>query len=244
VALVGLLMTLGAVVLAEAVALAMGAEPNLLVAVVGIACATAALPLVAWALGLAVKLDNARVHLAHFAGDDESPPAPERHRFLELTGREWARCRRYGEDAALLLIAVDRLRSLRAELGLNCADAMLAHTTQLAVTTLREPDLLARFGGDEIAAFLPHTDPMGALDAAERIRERVALLPHDWQGHDVSSTVSIGVASVGASHNTLEALIHEADIALLAAKQAGRNCVRAAPIPPRHSGENRPVAQR
>jgi hypothetical protein len=57
--------------------------------------------------------------------------------------------------------------------------------------------------------------------------------------------VSIGVASLGPGHASLDALIHDANTALFAAKEAGRNCVRAAPIQPRRSsGERPPVPTR
>jgi diguanylate cyclase (GGDEF)-like protein len=55
----------------------------------------------------------------------------------------------------------------------------------------------------------------------------------------VGITVSVGVASYGGDDRTLDALVHDADLALYAAKKAGRNCVRAAPIRPRRSGEAR-----
>jgi diguanylate cyclase len=72
---------------------------------------------------------------------------------------------------------------------------------------------------------------------AERIRERVAGGRLDWHGEKVGITVSVGVASYGGDDRTLDALVHDADLALYAAKKAGRNCVRAAPIRPRRSGE-------
>jgi diguanylate cyclase (GGDEF)-like protein len=90
-----------------------------------------------------------------------------------------------------------------------------------------------------MVVLLPHTDPLGALDVAERIRERVAGGRLDWQGEKVGTTVSVGVASYAGDDRTLDALVHDADLALYAAKKAGRNCVRAAPIKPRRSGETR-----
>ena len=86
---------------------------------------------------------------------------------------------------------------------------------------------------EALIVYLPNTDPMGALDVAERIRERIAGHTLRWQNGGVSSTVSIGVASVGATHVTLDSLVQDALGALQAAKDAGRNCVRAAPIQPR-----------
>ena len=153
--------------------------------------------------------------------------------FVAAADREWSRIRRHGEDAALLMIDVDHFKPLNDAHGTACGDAMLVEITRLASTTLRPYDLLARFSGGVLVVYLPHTDPLGALDVAERIRERVAGLVLLWQGARVKATVSVGVAGVGAAHAGLDAVIADAGNALREAKSAGRNCVRAAPIPPK-----------
>ena len=157
--------------------------------------------------------------------------------FVAAADREWSRIRRHGEDAALLMIDIDHFKRLNDEHGMACGDAMLVEITRLASATLRPYDLLSRFGGGVLVVYLPHTDPLGALDAAERIRDRVAALRLDWQGKKVKATVSVGATGIGVGHAALDAVIADAGTALREAKAAGRNCVRAAPIPPR-----RPVA--
>lgn len=161
--------------------------------------------------------------------------------FVAVADREWARVRRYDEDAAVLMVDPDHLHALNEAQGTGCGDAVLAELARLAGATLRPYDLLARFGGGVLVAYLPHTDPIGALDAAERIRERVAGWRMTWNAQSIAVTVSVGVASVGPDHGGLDAVIADAGGALREAKEAGRNCVRAAPIQPRRNGENRPV---
>lgn len=153
--------------------------------------------------------------------------------FVAAADREWSRIRRHGEDAALLMVDVDHFRRLNDQHGQACGDAMLVEITRLSSAMLRPYDLLARFGGGVLVVYLPHTDPLGALDVAERIRERVAGLALAWAGQTVRATVSIGVAGIGEAHAGLDAVIADAGSALREAKAAGRNCVRAAPIPPR-----------
>jgi diguanylate cyclase len=155
--------------------------------------------------------------------------------FVAAADREWSRIRRHGEDAALLMIDIDRMKGINDRYGAECGDALLVEITRQVSTTLRQYDLLARFGGGVLVIYLPHTDPIGALDVAERIRERVAALRVTWQSHTVRSTVSVGVAGIGASHGALDEVIADAGGALREAKAAGRNCVRAAPIPPRRN---------
>ena len=189
--------------------------------------------LAAWLLRLMFQLDAARQRHSAQAARDELTGAHNRRHFLQMAEREWARCRRYAEDGAVLLIDADQFKTLKASHGGACCDALLRDMARLVTQSLRQPDLLGRYGTEALVVFLPNTDPMGALDVAERIRERVAGHTLRWQSGGVSSTVSIGVASVGASHMTLETLLQDGLGALQAAKDAGRNCVRAAPIQPR-----------
>jgi diguanylate cyclase len=176
--------------------------------------------------------------------DDELTGVSNRRQFMRVADREWSRCRRYGDDGALLLIDTDHLRRINENLGIRCGDAILLEVTRRVSATLRQSDVLARFGGAELAVFLPHTDPLGALDAAERIRQQVAATPFRWDQAHVVVTVSVGVSHVHMGQQSLDGLIQEADAALHSAKEAGRNCVRAAPIQPRsNSDEARPVTR-
>lgn len=178
-----------------------------------------------------------------------APPAPAAQRavrdpltgaytqphFVAAADREWARLRRRGEDAALLMIDIDRFERANAEHGRDFGDAILIEVTRQAVATLRPYDLLARFDGGVLVVYLPQTDPIGALDVAERIRERVAALRLTRGGKTVGASVSVGVAPIGDGHAALDAVIADAGVALREAKAAGRNCVRSTPIPPRRS---------
>ena len=176
------------------------------------------------------------------SGTDSQSPARDaltgaysQQHFVAATDREWSRIRRHGEDAALLMIDVDHFKRLNDEHGMPAGDALLVEITRLASSTLRPYDLLARFGGGVLVVYLPHTDPLGALDVAERIRERVFAMRLPWQGQPLRATISVGVAGIGSSHGGLDAVIADAGAALREAKGAGRNCVRSAPIPPRQN---------
>lgn len=179
--------------------------------------------------------EAAREHDPQRPARDALTGAYTQQHFVAAADREWSRIRRHGEDAALLMIDIDRLKGINERHGEACGDALLVEITRQVSTTLRQYDLLARFGGGVLVVYLPHTDPIGALDVAERIRERVSALRVSWQAHTVRSTVSVGVAGIGASHAALDEVIAEAGAALREAKAAGRNCVRAAPIPPRRN---------
>jgi diguanylate cyclase len=158
--------------------------------------------------------------------------------FIAAADREWSRIRRHGEDAALLMIDADRLGAINQDHGRSCGDAVLVHLTRLVNATLRQYDLMARFNAGVLVVYLPQTDPIGAIDVAERIRERVANFRMNWPTGPVTVTVSVGVASIGADHAALDTVIGDAGAALREAKLAGRNCVRAAPVPPKRSPAN------
>jgi diguanylate cyclase (GGDEF)-like protein len=178
------------------------------------------------------------------ATHDELTGVPNRRHFMIVAQREWERARRYSNDAALLLIDADHFQRVNDDHGQRCGDELLRRIAQAAAASLRQPDVLARYDGEELAVFLPQTDPLGALDVAERIRAQVQALRLPWQGVEVCMTVSIGVAPLRSELPTLDWMIHEAGTALCAAKSDGRNCVRTLPFQARRSGEAYPVNSR
>ena len=162
---------------------------------------------------------------------DTSTGATTRGLFLDLAEREWSRARRYGTGATLLLVDLDRTARLTELFGPGVVDALLRDLARQTSTTLRGADALARFSPTQLAIFLVQSDAMGALDVAERIRERAEKL--DLPPHPSArqrATVSVGVAQLRAAHLNLLSLIHDAEDATVAARQAGGNCVRAAPV--------------
>ena len=162
---------------------------------------------------------------------DASTGATTKALFLDLAEREWSRARRYGTGATLLLIDLDRTARLSELFGPGAVDALLRELARQTTSTLRGADALTRFGSTQLAIFLAQSDATGALDVAERIRERAEKLdlpPHANARHRAS--VSVGVAQLRAAHLNLQALVHDAEDATVAARQAGGNCVRAAPV--------------
>jgi diguanylate cyclase len=214
---------------------------------VWLAPAAAALGVAAAALPATVLLQRLMRGGAASSVALQSPTGTTREMFLELAGREWSRSRRYGSGAALLLVDVDRFARLAEARGGVATDAVLAEMLRQTAPTLRGADLLTRFSDAQMAVFLAHADPTGALDVAERIRERTEQMevPFHEEGapRRLRVTVSVGVAQLRPAHLNLQALIDDAQDAVLAARQSGGNCVRAAPVdlsrlPPSGSSRN------
>ena len=206
-------------------------------------CSVLLTPLIgSFVLRLVFELDRTRQQLTVLATHDDLTGVHNRRHFMDVVQREWDRARRYGTPAALLLIDADHFKRVNDSHGHLCGDELLRCIAHTVEEQLRQADVLARFGGEELIVFLPHTDPLGALDVAERIRERVQSLRVAWQATTVGTTVSVGVAPLRAELPSLDWMIHEADTALYAAKSDGRNCVRTLPFEPSRSGGAYPVS--
>ncbi|HJV96402.1 MAG TPA: GGDEF domain-containing protein [Albitalea sp.] len=233
-----LLAAVLAVLISQLVVIAVGHGDYLVVALSALLAAGLLAPLpAALLLRLAFELTQARQQLSVRATQDELTGVHNRPHFMTLVAREWDRARRYNTAAALLLIDADHFRRVNEAHGQLCGDELLRRIAQTTGASLRQPDVLARFGGEEFIVFLPHTDLLGALDVAERIRSQVQALSVAWQGTPVGTTVSIGMAPMRAELPSLDWMIHEADTALCVAKADGCNCVRTLPFEASRSGD-------
>jgi diguanylate cyclase len=238
-------VTVLSVVLAELVIIAIGRGDRVVAALSATLCAVVLTPLVgSFVLRLAFELDRVRQRLTVLATHDELTGVHNRRHFMDVVQREWDRARRYDTPAALLLIDADHFKRINDSHGHLCGDELLRCIAHTVCQQLRQADVMARFGGEELIVFLPHTDPLGALDVAERIRDKVQALAVPWQAGSVGTTVSIGMAPLRAELPSLDWMIHEADTALYAAKADGRNCVRTLPFEPSRSGGAYPVNSR
>ncbi|HEX6707241.1 MAG TPA: GGDEF domain-containing protein [Albitalea sp.] len=239
------LVTVLALAIAESVILVLGRGNPWIAALSATLCSVLLTPLIgSFVLRLVFELDRARQQLTVLATHDDLTGVHNRRHFMSVVQREWDRARRYTTPAALLLIDADHFKRVNDTHGHLCGDELLRCIAQTVADQLRQADVLARFGGEELIVFLPHTDPLGALDVAERIRERVQSLVVPWQTITVSTTVSIGVAPLRNELPSLDWMIHEADTALYAAKSDGRNCVRTLPFEPSRSGGAYPVSSK
>lgn len=235
--LLTLVVCLLAVLIAQAVITFFGDGSRVIAMVSAIVCTLLLAPLIgAFMLRLVFQLEEARQQLSVLATRDDLTGLNNRRHFMVLAQREWERARRYNNAAALLLVDVDHFKLVNDSHGHLCGDELLRRIAAVTAQSLRQADVLARFGGEELIVFLPQTDPLGALDVAERIRERVQALVLQWRGNSVGTTVSIGVAPLRPELPSLEWMIHEADTALYAAKSDGRNRVRALPFERRRGG--------
>lgn len=148
--------------------------------------------------------------------------------FDRFLAERFAAARSAQKPLALLLIDVDRFKSINDRFGHLCGDQVLRRLGRLLKGTARAQDMAARYGGEELTMVLPATSRPTAAAIAESIRAAVAARPLTIDGHTVTVTVSIGVAAwePGMPLMAPEHLVKAADLALYAAKNGGRNRVK------------------
>lgn len=132
-----------------------------------------------------------------------------------------------GRPFAVMLIDLDRFKTVNDRFGHAAGDAVLREMARRLTENLRPVDLIARIGGEEFLVVLPETDADKATATAERLRGRINALPVSLPGGKGSLrvTASIGLALVPGGEEDIEALLALADGALYAAKAEGRNKV-------------------
>ncbi len=156
-----------------------------------------------------------------------------RKHLMETLSSEVIRSGRHKHPFTLLIIDIDHFKQVNDTYGHQRGDEVLCRLATVFRETIRDCDYVARYGGEEFIVLLTEIEPETSLEAAERIRKRTAQETMAGGEESISVTVSIGAAFFPGDGDTPQALIHEADRALYAAKEAGRNEIRKAadPIP-------------
>lgn len=147
--------------------------------------------------------------------------------FLDMLSREVKRRQRNKAPLSLLMIDVDEFKALNDTHGHPAGDEVLIQIVRRLTSTIREEDVVARFGGEEFALLLCETSTEEAVHVAERCRQNIESAPFLTREGEIEMTISVGVATVDELNPFLgsEALISLADQNLYLAKNRGRNQV-------------------
>ncbi|MGD0248163.1 MAG: GGDEF domain-containing protein, partial [Candidatus Limnocylindrales bacterium] len=145
--------------------------------------------------------------------------------FFTAVEREIQRGRRFQRGFCLLMMDLDGLKSINDRYGHYQGDVVLRGVAQLIRAGLRGIDVPARYGGDEFVALLPETDPSGAYVVAEKIRQMISELLIESGGHQITTSMSIGVVAYPDDGQTADELMIAADEAMYSSKSLGKNRV-------------------
>jgi diguanylate cyclase (GGDEF)-like protein len=133
-----------------------------------------------------------------------------------------------GKPLTLLMLDVDKFKAINDRFGHQVGDQVLAELGKLLRTSARPKDFAARYGGEELALILPETPRAVGANIAEALRLAVAKQPITCGKLQVPATVCVGVATLEPKSLMTDPshLLKAADLAVYAAKRAGRNCVK------------------
>ena len=161
--------------------------------------------------------DTEKKYYAELATIDGLTGLYNRRYFKELINLEFGRLKRYASNLSLLMIDIDNFKVYNDTKGHPAGDELLKKVSDVFKSSLRETDIVCRYGGEEFVAMLTQTDKNGAQLVAERLRTQANLY--------LPTTLSIGVAAYPSDAQDISALIEKADVALYKAKQTGKNKV-------------------
>lgn len=173
-------------------------------------------------LGRKIKRQNQE--LERLARTDPATGLANKRYFRERAVEEMSRSRRSGRPVSLLLIDIDRFKKINDSYGHGMGDIALTDISQALHRHVRDVDLPARYGGDELALLLVDTDAGKAATVAERLRLEVSELEFPAEP-GMRCSLSIGLAALVDEYQTVDQWIQAADMALYRAKAAGRNRV-------------------
>jgi len=148
-------------------------------------------------------------------------------RFLDLRlEEEYKRYMRSGRSFSLLMIDIDNFKKVNDSYGHQFGDQVLKVIAVCCSSSVRGSDIVARFGGEEFTIALMDSDVKGALAFAERLRMKIEQTRvTNENGVSISVTASIGIASIEQSLAEHKQILGNADKALYASKESGKNCV-------------------
>lgn len=145
---------------------------------------------------------------------------------FEVLTRELKRAERESNTLSLIMTDLDHFKEVNDKLGHLAGDAVLREAARRMAACIRPYDAPCRYGGEEFVIVMPGCDLADAIARAEEIRAQVAATPIHVPEGPVNVTCSVGVtATSGPGGFDGSALLHEADEALYAAKNKGRNRV-------------------
>jgi diguanylate cyclase (GGDEF)-like protein len=187
------------------------------------------------------QLADANAKLKELSITDDLTGLFNRRYLVRALEAEFIRAIRYKRNFSVLLFDIDDFKQVNDRYGHSCGDAVLITLASLIKGCMRGSDMIARYGGDEIAILLPETEKSKATEVAEKLRGLIEEASIEWQGEAIHITCSIGIASAPDDRIVnWNDLLDKADQALYRGKGTGKNVVFTFNVEKRQSSlENR-----
>ncbi len=170
---------------------------------------------------LRTRAQEAEAYMAE-ARTDALTGVSNRRVFDDALNRRLAEWRRHGTAVSVVMVDVDHFKKLNDKYGHLAGDVVLRGVADVLQKNVRETDLVTRYGGEEFAVLMPAADSPLVCQAAERIRAAIHQAIIQYDGKLLSVTISCGAAQARLNEDKVS-LVHRADQALYAAKNAGRD---------------------
>ncbi len=170
---------------------------------------------------------DAKEMVAYLANIDPLTKSLTRRQFMNIAESEFRRYIRYRRPLSILILDADRFKEINDTYGHHAGDLTLRSLSLVAMEQKRAQDTFGRLGGEEFGLLMPETTLEKAVVVAERIRHVWEASPVNLDGELIHSTMSVGVAEVDSTDQSLENLLRRADRKLYKAKENGRNRVEA-----------------
>ncbi|SFU43685.1 EAL domain-containing protein [Pseudoduganella namucuonensis] len=163
--------------------------------------------------------------LTWYASHDTLTGLINRREFEQQIANALHSSKHEGHVHALLYIDLDQFKVVNDTCGHSAGDVLLQMLAKMLQTQMRDSDILARLGGDELGVLLPHCPPDQALLIADQLRQSIKQFRFAWDSRSFEIGASIGVAEVNHDSKSVTELMMAADQACYLAKEQGRNRV-------------------
>ena len=168
---------------------------------------------------------NAQLHaeIQKLAVTDSLTSTLNRRGMFQVGKHEFIRAQRYNRPVSVIFFDLDHFKKVNDTYGHDSGDQILSKIAAISKKSIREIDILGRYGGEEFLIILPEANAQEAFEIAERIRKEIAAFVFTINGTTLRITLSLGVAEINDEIQEIKELIKIADQAMYQSKQNGRN---------------------